>query len=49
MAGRQCPAMLTALELYDKRKPGISVRAIAIRAGVSHTGLYAAIKRRATQ
>lgn len=46
MAGRICKEMQQALALYDRRKPGQSVRDIAIIAGVSHTGLYYAIKRR---
>lgn len=49
MAARECQAMIDALKLYDKRKPGTSVRAIATLAGVSHTGLYYAIKRRAAK
>ncbi len=47
MAGRECKEMADALKLYDKRVDGTSVRDVAVKAGVSHTGLYAAIKRRA--
>lgn len=46
MPGRQCKEMSDALKLYDKRAEGISVREVALKAGVSHTGLYAALKRR---
>lgn len=44
MAGRQCKEMQQALALYDRRKPGQSVRDIATKAGVSHTGLYNALR-----
>lgn len=46
MAARISAAMQAALKLYDKRKAGDTVRDIATRAGVSFTGLYAAIKAR---
>ena len=48
MAARECAAMIAALAAYDARPAGTSVRTIAINAGVSHTGLYYAIKRRTT-